>query len=203
MSDSVWPHRRQPTRLLRPWDSTGKKTGVGCHILLQCMKVNSLSRVWLPAIPWTAAYQAPVSMGVSRQEYWTGLPVPSPWKELCSFPLFCFPLFLCIDHQGRLSYLSLLFFGTLHSDGFIFPFLLCLLHLFFSQLSVKPPQTTILPFCIFFSWGWSWSLPPIWCHKPPSVVLQALCLSDLVPWIYLSLPLYNGKGFDLGHTWMF
>ena len=39
-------------------------------------------------------------------------------------------------------------------------------------------------------------------NKPLSVVLQAVCLSDLIPWIYFSLPLYNRKGFDLGHTWM-
>ena len=43
MSDSVWPHRRKPTRLPRPWDSPGKNTGVGCHFLLQCMKVKSES----------------------------------------------------------------------------------------------------------------------------------------------------------------
>ena len=42
------------------------------------------------------------------------------------FPILLFPLFLCIDHWGRLSYLSLLFFGTLHSNGYIFLFLLCL-----------------------------------------------------------------------------
>ena len=41
MSDSVRPHRRQPTRLPRPWDSPGKNTGVGCHFLRQCMKVKS------------------------------------------------------------------------------------------------------------------------------------------------------------------
>ena len=41
MSDSVRLHRRQPTRLPRPWDSPGKNTGVGCHFLLQCMKVKS------------------------------------------------------------------------------------------------------------------------------------------------------------------
>ena len=41
MSDSVRPHRRQPTRLCHPWDSPGKNTGVGCHFLLQCMKVKS------------------------------------------------------------------------------------------------------------------------------------------------------------------
>ena len=41
MSDSVWPHRQQPTRLHRPWDSPGKNSGVGYHYLLQCMKVKS------------------------------------------------------------------------------------------------------------------------------------------------------------------
>ena len=82
MSDSVRPHRRQPTRLPRPWDSPGKNTGVGCHFLLQCMKVKSESEVAQScltlATPWTAAYQAPPSMGFSRQEYWSGVPLPSP-----------------------------------------------------------------------------------------------------------------------------
>ena len=45
MSDSVRPHRRQPTRLPRPWDFPVKNTGVGCHFLLQCMKVKSESEV--------------------------------------------------------------------------------------------------------------------------------------------------------------
>ena len=45
MSDSVQPHRWQPTRLPCPWDSPGKNTGVGCHFLLQCMKVKSESEV--------------------------------------------------------------------------------------------------------------------------------------------------------------
>ena len=45
MSDSVRPHRWQPTRLPHPWDSLGKNTGVGCHFLLQCMKVKSESEV--------------------------------------------------------------------------------------------------------------------------------------------------------------
>ena len=45
MSDSVRPQRRQPTGLPRPWDSPGKNTGVGCHFLLQCMKVKSQSQV--------------------------------------------------------------------------------------------------------------------------------------------------------------
>ena len=124
VSDSVRPHRRQPTRFLCPWDSPGKNTGVGCHFLLHqavsaaakflqsCptlwdptdgsppgstipgilqartpewvaisfsnawkrkVKVKSL-HVWLLATPWTTAYQAPPSMGFSRQRYWSGLP---------------------------------------------------------------------------------------------------------------------------------
>ena len=85
MSDSVWPHRQQPTRMPCPWDSPGKNTGVGCHFLLQCMKVKSkvksLSRVWPSAIPWTAAHQVPPSMGFSRQEYWSGVPLPSTHSE--------------------------------------------------------------------------------------------------------------------------
>ena len=65
------------------WDSQGKNTGVGCHFLLQCTKkVNSLSRVWLFATPWTAAYQSPPSMGFSRQQYWSGVPLPSPTTNL-------------------------------------------------------------------------------------------------------------------------
>ena len=45
MSSSLWSHRQQPTRLPHPWDSPGKNTGVGCHFLLQCMKVKSASEV--------------------------------------------------------------------------------------------------------------------------------------------------------------
>ena len=55
----VQPHRRQPTRFPRPWDSPGKNTGVGCHFLFQCVKVKLLRRVWLLATPWIAAHQAP------------------------------------------------------------------------------------------------------------------------------------------------
>ena len=134
MSDSVWPHRQQPTRLLHPWDSPGKNTGLSCPFLLQRIKVKSesevaqscptlrdpmdcippglsihgilqsrtldwvalsfsnawkwkvqvksLSRVRLLAPPWTASHQASPSMGFSRQEYWSGLPLPSPnWED--------------------------------------------------------------------------------------------------------------------------
>ena len=106
-------------------------------------------------------------------------------KEMCSHsPFYCFLYFFCTDYFGGLSYLSLLFFRNMHSDGYIFPILLCLLLLFFSQLFIRPPQTTIS-----FSWGWFWSPPTVQCHEPPSIVLQALLsiksnplnLSDLIP----------------------
>ena len=108
-----------------------------------------------------------------------------------------FPLFLCIIHLGRLSYLSLLFLGTLHSDGCIFPFLHCLSLLFFSQF-VRPPQTNILP---FFFLGMvlisaSCTVLGISIHSSSGTLL------DLIPWNCLSLPLCNRKGFHLGHTWM-
>ena len=80
VSDSAQPYRWQPTRLPRPWDSPGKNTGVGCHFLLQCMKVESESEVAqscpTSATPWTAAFQVPPSMGFSRQEYWRGACFP-------------------------------------------------------------------------------------------------------------------------------
>ena len=81
----------------------------------------------------------------------------------------------------------------------IFPFLLWFSLHFFSQLFVRPPQTSILLFCIFFL---GMVLIPASCTMSRTIVHQALCLSDLIPWIYLSLTLYNPKGFDLGHTWM-
>ena len=112
-----------------------------------------------------------------------------------------FLYFFALITEEVFSYLSLLF-GILNSHGYISPFLLCLSLLLFSQLFVRPPQKTILPFCICFSWAWSWSLPPIQCHEPHAIVLEPLCLSDLISWIYLSRPLYNHKGFGLGHIGM-
>ena len=106
LSDSFQPDELQPAGLLCPWDSPGKNTGVGRHALLQgifptqglnplllCLlhwQVGSLplaplrkparflSRVQLFVTPWTLACQAPLSMGLSRQEYWSGLPFPTP-----------------------------------------------------------------------------------------------------------------------------
>ena len=133
MSDSVRPHRRQPISLPRHWDSPGKNTGVGCHFLLQCMKVKmkvkSLSRVRLLATPRMAAYQAPPSMGFSRQEYWSGVPLASPnihWiiekeREFQKNISLCFidyaKAFDSVDHNRLWKILWTEEPGRLHSMG--------------------------------------------------------------------------------------
>ena len=82
------PQRRQPTRLLRPWDSPGKNTGVGCHFLLQCMKVKRESEVTesCPTLsdPMDCSVPGSSVHGFSRQEYWSGMPLPSP-KDTVQF----------------------------------------------------------------------------------------------------------------------
>ena len=81
VSDSVRPHRQQPTRIpgilqvrILEWVAISFSNAWKWKV-----KVKSLSRVWLSVTPWTAAHQAPPSMGFSRQEYWSGVPLPSPW----------------------------------------------------------------------------------------------------------------------------
>ena len=82
MSDSVRPHRRQPTRLPHPWDSPGKNTGVGCHFLLPCMKEKSEREVAQSCLtlrdPMDCSLPGSSVYGFSRQEYWNGVPLPSP-----------------------------------------------------------------------------------------------------------------------------
>ena len=124
------------------------------------------------------------------------------WRDFYSFPFYCFPQFLCIVHIDFLSLLAILWnsaFSWVYlsfSLSSSFPF--C----FSSQLFVRPPQITTLPSCISFSWWWFWSPPPAQYSKPPSIVLQAVCLPDLIPWIYLLLLLYNHKRFGLFRSYL-
>ena len=122
-------------------------------------------------------------------------------KRSLVFPILLFSSISLHWSLRNVSYLTLLFFGTVHSGGYIFPFLFAFcFSSFLSYLQSLLRQS----FCLFafLLLEWFWSLPPVQCLEPPSIVLQVLCLSDLIPWICLSLPLYNGTGFDLGHTWM-
>ena len=105
---TLQPHRWQPTRLRHPWDSPGKNTG-GVAISFSNawmwkVKVKSFSHVRLLATPWTAAYQAPLPMGFSWQEYWSGVPSPSPYY--CVMTLNSV-LFQCKQDIGQFYYLFL------------------------------------------------------------------------------------------------
>jgi len=207
MSNSVRPHKRQPTRLPHPWDSLGKKTGVGCHFLLQCMKVKRESEVAQSYLtlrdPMDCSLPGSSIHGIfqARVLEWSAIPLVSLifLKGSLVFPILFFPLFLCIDHWGRLSSLSLLFFGTLHSNGYIFPFLL-FASLLFSAIC-KASSDNRIAFLHFFFLGMvliTASCAMSWT----SIHSSSGTLSDLIHWIYLSLPLYNRKGFGLGHSQM-
>ena len=104
----------------------------------------------------------------------------------------------------RKAFLSLL--AILWNSAFRWIYLsfspLPLASLLFSAIH-KASSGSHFPFCISFSWRWFWSLLLVWCHELLSAILQALCLSDLISWIYFSLSLYTCKAFYLGHTWMF
>ena len=82
MSDSVRPNRRQPTRLRHPWDSPGKNTGVGCHFLLQCMKVKSESEVAQSFLtlsnPMVCSLPVSSVHGIFQARVLSGVPLPSP-----------------------------------------------------------------------------------------------------------------------------
>ena len=128
MSNSVRPQRRQPTRLPAPgilqartleWVAISFSNAWKWKV-----KVKSLSRVRPFATPWTAAYQAPLSMGFSRQEYWSGLPLPSPYC-LLAFPNFSktfwgsLMLFLTQANAPNSFSLSCLFFFSFNKERFL------------------------------------------------------------------------------------
>ena len=103
-------------------------------------------------------------------------------KRSVVFPILLFPS-ISLQWSLRKAFLSLL--AILWNSAFRCLYL-SFSHFFFfnsllSQLFVRPPQTAILLFCISFPWGWSWSLSPVQCHEPPSIVHQALYLSGLGP----------------------
>ena len=168
---------------------------------------------WVITPPWLSGSWRSFLYSSSVYSYHLFL-ISSASVRSISFLSFIVPIFAWnvplvpsnfLEEISSLSYsifFPVYFFTLITEEGFISPcysFGLCIqmdisslfsfaFSLFFCQLFVRPPQTTILPFCISFFWGWSWSLPLVQCHEGPSIVLHALCLSDLIPWIYLSLP---------------
>ena len=98
------------------------------------------------------------------------------------FPFYCFPLFLCIVHLGRLPYVSMLFFGTLHSDEYIFPFLLSFTSLF--SVIHKAPLDNHFVFLHFFLLGMvlitaSWTILQTSIHSSSVTVYQIESLESM------------------------
>ena len=114
-------------------------------------------------------------------------------KKFLVFPILLFS-FISLHWSLRKAFLFLL--AILWNSAFKWVYLsfspLLFPSLCFTAIC-KTSSDSRFAFLHFFFLG-SWSLSPVQCHGPPSIVHQALCLSDLVPQIYFSLPLYNHKG---------
>ena len=110
MSDSVRPHRWQPTRLPHPWDSPGKNTEVNCHFLLQCMKVKSESEVAqscpTPSDPMDRSPPGSSTHGIFQEECWGGVPSHSPLAHQGS-PYFPFSRRLIDGNGGDVTFQNL------------------------------------------------------------------------------------------------
>ena len=123
-------------------------------------------------------------------------------KRSLVFPIL---LFTSISLHWSLRKAFLSFLAILWNSAFKWVYLsfspLALASLLFIAIC-KTSSDKHFAFLHFFPWGWSWSLPSVQCQKPPFKYLQALCLTYLISWIYLSLSLCNHKEFDLNHTWM-
>ena len=126
MSDSVRPHRWQPTRLPCPWDSPGKNTGVGCHFLPQCMKVKSESEVSqscpTPSDPMDCSLPGSSIHGIfqARVLEWSAIAF-SEEKPLEKWSLSCVRLFGTPWTVAYQAPLSLGFFRQEHWSGLPFP----------------------------------------------------------------------------------
>ena len=141
-------------------DFPGKSTGVDCHFLLQCIKVKSESEVAQSCLTLSDPMDCSLSGSSVHGIFQARVLERGAIAFSISISNFCedisslshsivFPISLhCSLRKAFLSLFAIL--GTLYSNGCIFHFALCLLLLFFSQLFVRPPQTTILPFFFNF-----------------------------------------------------
>ena len=90
--------------------------------ILQARTLESLSHVWLLATPWTAAYQAPSSMGFSRQECWSGVPLPSPQmrKLMLGYSVFVVDSLFFLSGNGKILFFLVLRFKYLEISWALF-----------------------------------------------------------------------------------
>ena len=124
--------------------------------------------------------------------FWNPLPPPSPChpskSSQCTSPKHPFLSLLAILWNSALRWVYLSYSPLLFAS------------LLFSAVCKASSDKHFAFFNLFFL-EMVLIIASCQCHDPLSIVLQAHCLSDLIPWIYLILLLYNHKGFDLGHTW--
>ena len=111
----MWPHRQQPTRLPRPWDSPGKNTGVGCHFLLQCMKVKSESEVAQSCLTlsdpmdWSLPGSSVHGIFQARVLEWVAIAFSCLYKFLQIFEAIILKIIICTRNQLLLNiYLTIL-----------------------------------------------------------------------------------------------
>ena len=201
----MWPHRRQPTRLPRPWDSPGRNTGVGCHFLLQCMKVKSESEVTQssPTLsdPMDCSLTGSSVHGIFQARVLEWGAIALYLEVLISVKKNCYPhpLTPCLSYWGFLhvskvwSFLSLL----VRSPGS--------LSLFFHSRCYPPrlgfhPLTQFLllsthfkiPFSpIFISWSFQALMGP-WYSGVPSAFILVYDILVLPPqWVFYPTQLYS------------
>ena len=187
MSGSRWVIT--PSWLSGSWRSSLYSSSVYCYHLFLTSSASVRSVPFLSFIVPTFAWNVPLVSLIFL-------------KRSLVFPILLFPS-IYLHWSLRKAFLSLL--AILWNSAFKWVYLsffpLPFASLLFSTIC-KASSDNHSAFLHFSSWAWSWSLLPVQCHEPPSIILQALFLSDLIPCIYLSLPLYNRKGFDLGYTLM-
>ena len=170
MSDSVRPHRRQPTRLIYPWDSPGKNTGVGCHFLLQCMKVKSESEVaqscLTPSDPMDCSLPGSSAHGIfqARVLEWGAMWCPT----LCDPMDYSMPGFLVLRHLPEFAQICVHWVSD----------------------AIQPSHPLPLPSPFTFSPSWSFPVSQFFASGSRSIGASgsASALETAVIWCGLLLP---------------